>query len=81
MSEPLKNISPEIEAAFEEGRRAGLREAVAFLRGLKQIFVPYIFRGMSDVPATDSEGWGDMTLGHKNIVMGAASVRALQWTR
>lgn len=55
-----RNISPEIEEALAQGRAEGLREAAAFVAGLKQRRVPWLFRGLSDVPETDAEGWGDL---------------------
>jgi hypothetical protein len=75
-----RNISPEIEEAYEQGRRdgrrEGLREAIDFIRGLKQVFVPWVLRGLNGVPETDAEGWGDMLPSQKRALDSA--VRALE---
>lgn len=58
-----KNISPEIEAAIQEGREMGLREAAAYVRGLKETFVPYVVRGLDSAHhgKENPEGWAPLS--------------------
>lgn len=70
----MKNISPEIEAAIAEGREMGLREAAAYVRGIKDTYVPYVLRGL-DSAFHDKEGpdgWAEIS-GSAKRMLGAAA--------
>lgn len=69
---PQGNISPEIEAAFAEGREAGLREAARYVRSLKEVFVPWVLRGLNGVPETGPDGWGKMMQSQETLRDGIA---------
>lgn len=69
-----RNISPEIEAAIAEGREMGLREAAAYVRGLKETFVPYILRGLdSELHGSEDEtGWAPLSGGARDMLSATA---------
>jgi hypothetical protein len=53
-------MSPDLMEAYSEGRRSAFREVVMFVRGLKQIRVHELFRGLSETGGEpDEEGWQD----------------------
>lgn len=58
-----RNISPEIEAAIQEGREMGIREAAAYVRGLKELFVPYVVRGLNSSfhNGEGDDGWAELS--------------------
>lgn len=74
MSDPPRNASPEIEQALAEGREIGLREAAAYVAGLKETRVPWIVRGLNSAfhGAEDKDGWAEISSSFRNHLAGVS---------
>lgn len=55
-----------------EGRRLALEEAAKSVEGIKQIRLPYIFRGLDRTE--DADGWSDLGDSEKSLLKSAAGM-------
>lgn len=68
---PDKNISPEIQAAYDEGRRDGIREAVRLITSVREQRRHEFFRGLWR--ATDADGWEYLDREQLKLLIGVAT--------